>query len=114
MISMGLVAKYSENGCLNLFGFGGGGKEPEADIYAWGNGFYQARPDQKISFENFQPILIQSFLDLSGSNIDLGKIIQVAWSDWFGAVLNSKGKVAIYDNNKVPSSSIDSDSGWIS
>ena len=35
-------------------------KEPKREVYVWGNGVYQARPDALLQFKNFTPKKIQN------------------------------------------------------
>ncbi len=35
-------------------------KNKRNDVYIWGNGFYQARPDAILQFKNFEPKLIKN------------------------------------------------------
>ena len=71
-------------------------KEP-IDTYLWGNGVYQARPDQKISFDNFEPKKINNF---AGENT----IKMISFHEYFSAALTVKDKLIFWKSHELPSS----------
>lgn len=67
-------------------------KDKKQDIYIWGNGNYQARPDALLQFKNFSP---KKILNLPVN------LISLHFGEYFEAGIDDKGNLFIWDKHEV-------------
>lgn len=66
----------------------------ENKTYIWGNGFYQARPDALLQFQNFCPKLITNLPK---------NLVQLEFGHYFEAGIDSEGVLYIWDKHVIDS-----------
>lgn len=85
------------------------GKKQEEDknttMLLWGNGFYQAKPDDRRQFSNFVPKQITA-VQYKGSNkiteSEIPCLVDVVFSDTFAVGVTKNGAVYSLDNRDIP------------
>ena len=64
------------------------------EVYIWGNGFYQARPDAILQFRNFVPKKIQ------GLPANLTKLV---FSEFYEGAIDEEGQLYLWDKKNIDS-----------
>lgn len=59
----------------------------KTETFIWGNGFYQARPDALLQFQNFTPKKINNLPD---------NLIQLFFGEYYEAGIDSAGQLYIW------------------
>lgn len=69
-------------------------KSQQNEVYIWGNGVYQARPDALLQFHNFYPKKIDNLPT---------DLVQLFFSELYEAGIDSKGQLFIWEKHEVDS-----------
>jgi hypothetical protein len=69
-------------------------EQPKHQVYLWGNGVYQARPDALLQFQNFTPKRI--------SNLPQG-LVQLELGEYFEAGIDSEGTLFVWRTQQLDS-----------
>lgn len=67
-------------------------KERKHEVYIWGNGVYQARPDALLQFHNFYPKKIENLPK---------DLVSLHFGELYEAGIDSKGQLYIWDKHEV-------------
>ena len=100
-------AYLTEKTAHNFFLFGKKQEDEQqnASMFLWGNGYYQARPDDRRQFSNFVPKQLTAVQDKATqavSEANLPKFVDVRFSDTFGIGVTKSGAVYSFDNRDIP------------
>lgn len=101
--SVYLTEKTAQN--FSLFGKKKEDEQKNATMFMWGNGFYQARPDDRRQFANFVPKDITSYRNKGAENVsqaDLPRFIDVRFADTFGVGVTKAGAIYSFENRDIP------------
>lgn len=74
-------------------------KEPKKEVYIWGNGVYQARPDALLQFKNFSPKRIDNLP---------ADLVALAFGEYYEGGITSKGELFIWETQTLEANLDDS------